>query len=167
MKNYIGSWNLYGYKIIYKQLVEETTTLRKDKVKNWLLEEATFLDQDIKLVSGSRLIIKNNGFFEEESKERIKFHWYDDEGILQQYISPFSGNYYHHDSRLYLFSNKKLGNWQKSKEEWAKMKVRYDDGDTKICDFLKLNDNYLVRTVNAITDELYFDRLSILYKRVD
>ena len=43
--------------------------------------------------------------------------------------------------------------------------LRYDDGDTKISDTLRLSGERLLRTVNVVTDELYTDRQLIAYLR--
>ena len=43
--------------------------------------------------------------------------------------------------------------------------LRYDDGDTKICDRISLHEHNLIRTVNTVTDELYLDRTILVYKR--
>ena len=45
--------------------------------------------------------------------------------------------------------------------------LRYDDGDTKISDGLRLKEGRLLRMVNVVTDELYTDRQLVAYQRED
>ena len=43
--------------------------------------------------------------------------------------------------------------------------LRYDDGYTMIAEWLERSDNRLVRTVNVVTDELYLDRIVMVYQQ--
>ena len=43
--------------------------------------------------------------------------------------------------------------------------LRYDDGDTRISDGLRLQGTRLLRTMNVVTDELYTDRQLFAYER--
>ncbi|GAB5515737.1 hypothetical protein [Rhodopirellula baltica] len=45
--------------------------------------------------------------------------------------------------------------------------LRYDDGDTKVCDAIRAFDDHLVRQLSVVTDELYLDRMTLLYRRVE
>ena len=57
--------------------------------------------------------------------------------------------------------------------EWAEsnatdsLVLRYDDGDTKVSDNLRLVDNFLVRQISVVTDEIYLERIVLIYSRVD
>ncbi|NJN00069.1 MAG: hypothetical protein HC800_25630 [Phormidesmis sp. RL_2_1] len=41
--------------------------------------------------------------------------------------------------------------------------LRYDDGDTKVCDTIRLIGDRLVRQLSVVTDELYLDRMTLVY----
>ena len=41
---------------------------------------------------------------------------------------------------------------------------RYSDGDTMVCDTLRRAGDDLIRQVSVITDELYIDRIVLIYR---
>ncbi|MEM0963621.1 MAG: hypothetical protein AAGK21_13910, partial [Bacteroidota bacterium] len=45
------------------------------------------------------------------------------------------------------------------------VQTRYNDGDTILCDWIERDGDTLVRTINAITDWAYLDRITLRYTR--
>ncbi|WP_221645468.1 hypothetical protein, partial [Nostoc sp. UCD120] len=60
-----------------------------------------------------------------------------------------------------------LVSWAVPSDEVNKKKLRYDDGDTKIADSIEVQGEQLIRTISVVTDELYLDRVIIVYKKAN
>ena len=44
---------------------------------------------------------------------------------------------------------------------------RYDEGDTVICEMIRLEESRLLRIISVVTDGIYLNRIAARYKMVD
>jgi hypothetical protein len=162
MNNFIGIWNLFGtfsengeFEIIediekYRQIYEA-----------WLIaEDYSNLDK-LSIVNGLELTINDDGTFTESKTGNPNIDWYDEEGVLDNRVTPFNGVFKVLDNRAFLFPQE-IASWAISADS---DRIRYDDSDTKICDSLRIVKGNLIRTVSVITDELYTTRIILGYQK--
>ena len=84
---------------------------------------------------------------------------------MQSEVTPFQGYLSFHKTSIY-FLPINLPSWAMPVDRESSIKLRYDDGDTKISDCIERQNERLIRTVSVVTDELYLDRVIIVYQRV-
>jgi len=134
-------------------------------ITNWLNGFDDTLVDSAKSTSGLVLTIQSDGTFTEVVSGKPEVYWFDEEGVLQTEVTPFNGVVAPSGSANYL-RPVDIAKWAKPVEElYSPAILRYDDGDTKISDRVHVNSGKLIRTVNTVTDELYLDRVVIVYGR--
>lgn len=135
------------------------------KAAHWLLPSAAFekLPKQ-KSAKGLRLSIFDDGTFLEQSENETGFGYFNREGCLIDEIIPFSGKVSIFKNRRFLLLDQPIS-WACPAEADEEF-IRYDDGDTKISDEIKIVENNLIRTVAVITDGYLLDRFLYIYKRV-
>ncbi len=163
MNNFIGTWLLAGAFSENGQfeIIEDIEEYRRI-YEAWLIaEDYTNLDKLFN-VEGLQLIINENGTFTESKIGNPQVEWFDSEGISDADVTTFDGLYKIFDNRAFL-TVEGLSDWQKYTDS---DQIRLDDGDTKICDSLRIVGENLIRTVSVITDELYTTRVILSYQKV-
>lgn len=163
MNNFIGTWLLTGTFSENGQfeILEDIEEYRRI-YEAWLIaEDYTNLDKLLN-VEGLQLTINENGTFTESKIGNPQIEWFDAEGILEADVTPFDGLYKIFDNRAFL-TVEDLSSWATSADP---DQIRLDDGDTKICDSLRIVGENLIRTVSVITDELYTTRVIFSYQKV-
>ncbi|MDE0854959.1 MAG: hypothetical protein OSA97_11125 [Nevskia sp.] len=136
-------------------------------VFNWLNGFDDELVANAKPTSGLTMTIKPDGQFVERLSGTPAVYWFDEEGVLQEEVTPFSGMVVDTEQASYLCPAS-IPKWATPVSgRYGTAVLRYDDGDTKISDAVRRIGHQLVRTVNVVTDELYLDRVVILYQRVE
>lgn len=162
-----GEWQL----VSSASITSEISFINEDEpdpngVANWLNGFDDNLLESAKLSSGLVLTIKSDGSFTEVVTGKPEVHWFDVEGVLADEVTPFNGVITSNEKGSYL-KPVVIATWAIPVEgRYGECVLRYDDGDTKIADNLRLIDEHLIRTVNIVTDELYLDRVLVKYKRV-
>jgi hypothetical protein len=135
-------------------------------VSDWLNGIDDTLVDTATATSGLTLSIASDGTFAEHVSGKPEVDWFDAEGILQAEVSPFNGVVVGSDQAVYLRPIN-IATWASPVEgRYGRAVLRYDDGDTKISDRIRALGDRLIRTVNVVTDELYLDRVVIVYERV-
>jgi hypothetical protein len=135
-------------------------------VSDWLNGIDDTLLDTAKATSGLTLSIASDGTFAEHISGNPEVYWFDVEGVLQAEVSPFNGVIVGSDQEVYLRPIN-IAKWASPVErQYGRAVLRYDDGDTKISDRVRTLGDRLIRTVNVVTDELYLDRVLIVYERV-
>jgi|GEM_PF-4391016 len=135
-------------------------------VSDWLNGFDHALVAASKPTSGLTLSIAADGTFSEIVSGNPQVYWFDVEGVLESEVIPFSGVVVHNDQASYLRPTS-IATWATPVEgRYGLAVLRYDDGDTEISDSVRLVENQLIRTVNVVTDELYLDRIAIVYERI-
>jgi hypothetical protein len=166
MNNFVGNWFLAGTYSENGQfeIIEDDEKYRRN-YESWLIaEDYSNLDKLVG-VEGLHLTINEDGTFTESKigDSQIGWiEWFDEEGVSDSNTTPFSGIYKIFDNRAFL-TVEDMSSWAISNDP---ERIRRDDGDTKICDSLRLVEGKLIRTVSVITDELYSTRVIYSYKKV-
>lgn len=133
-------------------------------VHDWLNGDGHMLAGEVQAVDGLVLHIDPSGGFTEQKHGNPPICWFDSEGVQTSEVEPFNGVLSIHADAAYLLSAS-VQNWAKAVEgRYGPAVLRYDDGDTKICDRIERVGNELLRTINVVTDELYLDRVLIVYR---
>ncbi|MGB7070008.1 MAG: hypothetical protein WBD22_10990 [Pyrinomonadaceae bacterium] len=159
---FVGTWVLAGHKSINEELdISHESQAFETEMAEWLYGNSDDAVSGLEPVSGLRLSVAGNGTFTELKTSLPEIDWFDAEGVLDDEVNPFSGIYNVSDSRAYL-TFKDPPEWSRSED---KARIRYDDGDTKICDSLFVKDDGLVRTISVVSDDLYLNRVILRYER--
>ena len=162
MNNFTGIWLLNGgfSENGTFEILDDIEEYRR-RYEKWLRENASVKFEDFVETSGLRLVINADGTFSESKTGAPQIEWFDAEGVSDSQITPFDGVYKFFGDRLFLTLSEPIFRSNSSDAE----QIRYDDGDTKICDILRIIDDCLIRIISVITDELYTDRVFLRYKK--
>ncbi|MBH8555819.1 hypothetical protein I8751_26425 [Nostocaceae cyanobacterium CENA357] len=160
----IGIWLLTGSISINSQIKFFGDEPDPNGIENWLNSNSNNLIAQVEATEGLTLTISSDGKFSEERTGTPKVYWFDKEGVLESEVIPFNGHLSFYDSKVFLLVDD-LPSWAVPSDEVNKKKLRYDDGDTKIADSIEVQGEQLIRTISVVTDELYLDRVIVVYKR--
>lgn len=165
IENLVGTWILIGSILTNSEIKLIGGEHDSNEVEKWLVGKSYELLNQVEPTEGLTLTITSDGRFEEEKTGYPHVSWFDREGVLQSEVTPFQGYLSFHETNIY-FIPADLPSWAMPVDKESKMKLRYDDGDTKISDCIERQNDRLIRTVSVVTDELYLDRVIIVYQRV-
>lgn len=160
----VGSWVLIGSVAINSEVTFIGEETDPNGVRDWLNGRADELVGQVETVKGLTLTIADNGTFTEVKTANPNITWYDQEGVLESEVEPFNGTVVLKGEGAFLVA-KEIPNWAQPTVNDDGVALRYDDGDTMIAEWLERSDNRLVRTVNVVTDELYLDRIVMVYQQ--
>lgn len=160
--NFTGIWDLDGslYDNGQFEIIEDIEKYRRI-YEEWLRGEDYENLEKLNKTDGLRLEMKADGTFTETKTGDPQTEWFDEEGVLDAKIMPFDGIYKNFDERAFLTLQKPSNLSDTDDPE----RIRYDDGDTKICDSLRIVGEDLIRTFSVITDELYTTRVFMRYTK--
>jgi hypothetical protein len=165
IESVVGTWILVGSTSINGQIAFLDDEPDPNGVLNWLNGLGEELEASIKHMTGLELEISQDGRFSEALSGQPKVPWFDVEGVLSNDVAPFNGALTSNDKLVYLQPDG-IPRWSvHAQNRYGKAILRYDDGDTKICDSLRLKGDRLLRTVNVVTDELYTNRVLVAYEK--
>jgi hypothetical protein len=148
--------------ILYEEEFPDRDTSKE--INDWLYGNSYNLRDDAEVITGLKLKIDANGAFSEENVGNPQLSWFDEDGVLDEKVTTFSGTLKIED-RIAYFHLENPKAWIIVNSAGRKSRVRYDDGDTIICDKVEIIDKSLVRTISVITDELYLDRTMLIYEK--
>lgn len=135
----------------------------EEQIDEWLYGARYDLMDEAEPVEGLKLTIHPDGTFTEAKTGSLRLPWYDREGVLDEEVVPFSGMLKTEATVMYLHLEEPIS-WASSEDAIRAVRVRYDDGDTTICDRLAIVNHQLVRTMSVVTDELYLNKLLLIYQ---
>ena len=162
MNEFDGSWELTQYCHVNDEFRLTDGELAAGDADSWLLG---LPNADQRTVSSAGLQLAIEGTLFTETASDFSELMFDREGIQVNDYSPMSGK---------IISIKNVGFLlPQGVPEHAlppirnDVAARYDDGDTVVCDTLRLSDRNLLRQVSVITDELYIDRMVLVYQTLN
>lgn len=161
----IGKWKLIASAAEKAENSFTDNRPSKTGLKNWLESVNHKLISSASENQGLVVEIDSDGNFNEQKTGEPKIDWYDNEGILVGTVTPFDGKLVEFSSKFYLIPNE-VPSFAQPKDGLFEAKLRYDDGDTKICEQIEFFDDKLIRTINISTDECRFDRIVLVYAKV-
>ena len=160
----IGTWSLVSASDVENgQLPVEGW--QPGDVSEWLYNDEG--DEPIGKVepqSGLTLRIGADGTFAEIKTGEPRFLCYDRDGVQEDSIIPFDGIVKYEGASGYLLLEEPSEE-AISLDPLRAFRARCDDGDTIICDKVRLRNDLLVRTVSVVTDELYTERMLFIFGR--
>ena len=133
-------------------------------VDNWLYGSSHEQLTRAMPAEGLTLHIESDSTFTERRHGQPNVPWFDAEGVLDTDVTPFDGLVRMEGRTGYLLLATPI-RWAIPRDRVRKTRIRYEDGDTTICDKVELVDGRLVRTVSVVTDELYLERNVLVYRR--
>lgn len=160
----IGTWLLIGSVSINSEVSFVGEEPDPNGVKDWLNGEGKELIDKINATSGLTLNIGSDGTFTETKEGNPRVYWFSDEGVLESEVVPFNGVVKTNRAGSFL-QPEEIPSWATPTDDYG-VALRYDDGDTKISDHIYIAGENLVRTINVVTDELYLDRIVVVYKKM-
>ncbi len=160
----IGTWLLVGSSSIQDEirLIGEEPDLQG--VAAWLAGNGDERLATIAPTTGLTLTIQADGQFTEEKVGDPKVDWFSAEGVLEPSVMPFNGVISWVAGVAYLLLTQPIARTI-PQDAGVRQKLRYDDGDTKIADWIEVHGEQLVRTVSVVTDELYLNRVVLVYDK--
>jgi len=164
MTAYTGSWHLVASADTESEIdfVEPTF----DAEFAWLSVSASDLLAVAHKTSGLTLEITDEKVFMQQICGDPAVMWYDVEGVLGKTVTPFGGKCFspRSDGYLYLISDDRP-KWATPRDAAKLQFFRYDDSDTVICDFVEIQQDSLIRTVNVLTDGQYLSHILMKFTR--
>jgi hypothetical protein len=164
MQSLVGTWLLTASLSIDGELPYVGDMPDPAGVENWLYGSSHDLLAHATPAVGLSLRIARDGTFTERRQGQPQVPWFDAEGVLDTEVTTFDG-IIRADGRVgyVLLATPTKG--AISKDRLRKTRMRYDDGETIICDQLEPIDGRLVRTVSVVSAELYLERTVLIYRR--
>jgi len=111
-----------------------------DQIDEWLYSVRYDLIDEAEPVAGMKLTIHADDTFTEEKTGLLNLPWYDREGVLDEAVTPFSGILKAEGNLMYLHLDEPIS-WATPEDAIREVRVRYDDGDTIICDRIEVVSN--------------------------
>src|SRR5262245_21260833 len=102
-------------------------------------------------VRGVTLTIQPSGEFTQAGQANAAVLTYDEQGVQVAGVALFSGTVRQEGDRWLLLCPE-LPRWATPKDPLAAQRLRWDDGDTKVCDSLQLVGEQLIRSLCVVTD---------------
>jgi hypothetical protein len=164
MQSLVGTWLLSAVLSIDGELSFAGDRPDAAGVDAWLYGNSHPLLPQATPAEGLTLCIARDGTFIERRHGQLHGSWFDAEGVLDTETTTFDGvvKADGHAGYLLLTTPNK---WAIPQDRARKTRVRYDDGDTVICDKVEPIDGRLVRTISVVSDALYFERTVLIYRR--
>jgi len=157
MSELVGRWDLRRYAHIADEV---STDGDNSGIQAWLrgLDDNSPESGDER--TGLQLLIRDGIF--SESVQGFTSLMFDREGIQVNDYQPMSGNVVIIKGIAYLIPE---GVAEDALHDAGDCALRYDDGDTMVCDTIRVFGDTLVRQLSVVTDELYLDRMTLVYGR--
>jgi hypothetical protein len=111
-------------------------------------------------VRGSILAIGADGSFSQGGHCDRPILTYDEEGVQVAAVPSFGGVVREDGERGYLLGSEARGSASRNDPG----RLRWDDGDTRVCDSVRVLNGRLIRTICVVTDECYGDRVVLVYE---
>ena len=159
-----GEWQLKFYHHLVDEIPwgDEEDTACLAEIQAWLRGKSDAQIPDAVPMAGLVMKLQGSAF----SEETIEFDalMFDVNGVQVNAYVPMTGTVVDRDG-LTILKPAGVPDWATPNSMDASA-LRYDDGDTKVCDNLRLIDGQLVRQVSVVTDEIYLERMVLVYGRV-
>lgn len=164
MSDFDGNWELTRYGSDTAEIAYDDTDdgPRETEIRAWLIGNEVSMIGNSLPQTGLRITIEQNRF--EESVFRFDELMFDVDGVQVNDYQPMSGNL--SISERVAFMAPDESDKPASLDGTGAKAVRYDDGDTKVCDTLRLSGQMLVRQTSVVTDEIYLERMLLIYRRI-
>jgi hypothetical protein len=159
-----GAWCLVGTVSTRSQIALINGQPDPRGIEQWLKGVDDRLIETATETSGLLLSISPEASFTEQLTGKPTVYWFDEEGVLAGEVSPFNGVVVQTQQGAYLKPAEIAKFGRPVEGRYGNVVLRYDDGDTKIADGLRRVGAQLIRTVNVVTDELYLDRVVVVYR---
>ncbi len=166
---YTGTWDLVGAATYRDQLdtgpfVHVPGKPWNHGVVHWLQGRGSAFPGERVDASGVTLIIDEAHRFTQQAQSTPALPWVDVDGVVLSAVPCFSGAVFRDSSGAYLVADGVARSSDAADRPYGVL-LRYDDGDTRVCDRLERLRNTLTRTINLVTDDMYFERTVLSYAK--
>jgi len=164
MVEFDGEWQLDRYQHITDEIAYDDNEdgPRVTEIQAWLIGTDGVSVDAMPRRTGLRMRMKCGSF--SESATAFDELMFDVSGIQVNDYRPMSGNLEKINGLTFLVAD--VVSRFAASDTVDDVVVRYHDGDTTVCDTLRVIDEYLVRQTSVVTDEIYLDRMLLAYRRV-
>jgi len=163
----VGEWHLNGYAFVETEIEFEGDVPDPEAAEEWLFTGTDVGPLDLMPRSGLELVLHEDGSYSERvTVGGLRLPWYDSQGV--QVESPDAGDGTLRESSGHdgaFLHPRDAPPWMTRTRERDRDRLRYDDGDTLICDNVRAIDDSLVRVIAVVTDGLYLNRIVARYGR--
>ena len=166
MQSLVGTWLLTATLSVDGEIAFSAHPSDLAGIENWLYGNSHELLAQATHADGLSLCIARDGSFTERRQGQPHVPWFDAEGVLDSDVTTFDGVVRADGHAGYLLLATPI-KWAIPKDRVRMTRIRYDDGDTTICDKVEPIDKRLVRTISVVSDGLYFERTVLIYRRAD
>ena len=161
-----GTWSLASYSAIDSEVPFEGDDPKPNAPEDWLYGCGREGFAELKPASGISVTIREDGTYSEAKTDAdLRLLWFDSKGVQVESPSPTDGVMRQVGNRSFLHPLAAPPGMTRSRDKEREL-LRYDDGDTLICDQVRLEGAALVRAISVATDELYLNRITAVYKKV-
>ncbi len=170
MDDTIGTWALNAYRMVESEMVPTLPSEKRAAIGTFLVGDDFDCLDELELARGLQLRVLPSGRFEQTAEPAFDRTMIDFEGATTSLGSPdfvvaFDGRLIRVGSRLYLHPDDAPAR-STSEGRWVEAQLlRYDDGDTVVCEWIEKRGTSLFRTASMVTDEAYLSRLTLRYER--
>ena len=167
----IGVWQLSEYAALLDNKIVE---FQGDDVKPGVVEAWLYAvtDEGVSKLApqaGLELTIRADGSFAERAiNEGVHFDWFDSEGIAVDSPTPLEGTLTTIAGRDGFFVHQqRIPSWMNQLRAMPDHRdaLRFDDGDTIICDLVRPAGDSLLRVISIVGDGIYLNRIVARYER--
>ncbi|GLR12243.1 hypothetical protein GCM10007907_10330 [Chitinimonas prasina] len=159
----VGVWHLVGSAHINVDLDLPDDDDDDSAVVDWLYGHSPELLAQLEATGGLTLQVQADGSFRQTCSGEPAVEWFGVNGVLEEKVVPFDGLVNSEGGEHFLLVPDL--DWGAPEGEHEQATLRYDDGDTMICDRVALQGAQLIRTVSVVTDEAYGDRVVMAFRR--
>ena len=159
MNDFNGHWHLVGYRHFNDELPLTDSETGADDIHSWLLGSDNIV-RDVPTATGLKIQIDGNTF--SEAVKSFDDLMFDIEGIQVNDYQPMAGTI-HFVADIGFVRPDGVPDYA-SPQIKTDLAARYSDGDTIVGDTLRRAGDNLIRQISVVTDELYVDRIVLVYR---
>lgn len=163
----VGVWHLNSYAFVDSEIELDDKVPDPESAERWLFGEADDGVSGLTPQSGLELVLRADASYSERvTVSELRLLWYDSEGV--QVGAPVAVDGVVRESTAHdgaFLHPCDAPAWMTRTRESDRDSLRYDDGDTLICDRVRAVGDSLVRVISVVTDGLYLSRIMARYVR--
>ena len=158
----VGAWRLAAYGFARDEWLPTDARANRLGIAGHLLGGG---DAPLRAASGLSLTIGPRGRFSQTDTDAFDGYVYDGEGVETTRGGSFAGSLQPVGTRAYLLADGVPRNAAPAGRWLETLLLRYDDGDTIVCDWVEPRGEELLRVISVVTDQLYPSRATLRYRR--
>ncbi|MEM1118457.1 MAG: hypothetical protein AAGJ11_18255 [Bacteroidota bacterium] len=162
MDDFTGTWALAAYGFSREGGFSGSPSAYQRAIADFLVGQGGV---ELAPAEGLGLSVEPSGRFTQTQSEAFTGYVYDADGV-ETSRGVFDGTLREADGAAYLHPDR-IPVWAEPTGRYAPPpRIRLDDGDTVVCDWVRRDGDALVRTISVVTDGAYPSRAVLRYRRL-